>query len=70
MLFLAHKFLAFFQAVGLTLDVNHDTMVQNAVQDGGGNGDIGKKLVSLGEGLARGKNGRGLLIPSGDQLEE
>ena len=47
LLFLAHKFLVFFQAVGLALDVNHGAVVQNAVQDGRGNGNIGKNLVPL-----------------------
>ena len=70
LLFLAHKFLAFFQAVRLTLDIDNGTVMQNAVQDSGGDGDVGKDLVPLGEGLVRGKDGRCFLIPSGNELEE
>ena len=51
MLFLTHKFLAFFQTVGLALDVNDSAVMQDAVQDGGGDGDVGKDLVPLGESL-------------------
>ncbi len=49
MLFLTHKFLAFFQTVRLALDVNDSAVMQDAVQDGGGDGDVGKDLVPLGE---------------------
>ena len=70
MLFLAHKFFALLQAVRLALDVDHGAVVQNAIQDGGGNGDVCKDLVPLGEGLVRGKNGGCFLIPSGNELEE
>ena len=56
MLFQAHKFFAFLQAVRLALDVDHGTMVQNPIRDGGGNGNIGKDLIPLGEGLVRGEN--------------
>ena len=70
MLFLAHKFLALLQAVRLTLDIDNGTVMQNAVQDGGGDGDVGKDLVPLGEGLVGGKDGRRFFIPSGNQLEE
>ena len=51
LLLLAHKFLAFLQTVRLALDVDYGTMMQNPVQDGGGNSDIGKDLVPLGEGF-------------------
>ena len=34
LLFLAHKFLALLQAMGLAFDVDHGTMVQNTVQKG------------------------------------
>ena len=70
MLLLAHKFLAFFQTVRLALDVNDSAVMQDAVQDGGGDGDIGKDLVPLGEGLVGGKDGGRLLISPGNQLEE
>ena len=70
MLFLTHKFLAFFQTVRLALDVNDSAVMQDAVQDGGGDGDIGKDLVPLGESLVGGKNGGRFLIPSGNELEE
>ena len=70
MLLLAHKFLAFFQAVRLALDVDNGAVMQDAVQDGGGDGDIGKDLVPLREGFVGGKDGRRFFIPSGNKLEE
>ena len=70
MLFLAHKFLAFFQAVGLTFDVDDSAVMQNAIQDSGGDGNVGKDLIPLGEGLVGSKDGRCFLIPSGNELEE
>ena len=51
MLFLAHKFLSLLQAVGLTFDVDDGAAMQDAVRDGGGNGNVGKDLIPLGEGL-------------------
>ena len=70
MLLLAHKFLAFFQAVRLALDVDNGAVMQDTVQDGGGDGDVGKDLVPLGEGLVGGEDGGCFLIPSGNELEE
>ena len=70
MLLLAHKFLAFFQAVRLALDVDNGAVMQDAVQDGGGDGDVGKDLVPLREGFVGGKDGRCFFIPSGNKLEE
>ena len=54
LLLLAHKFLAFFQTVRLALDVDNGAVMQDAVQDGGGDGDIGKDLVPLREGFVGG----------------
>ena len=70
LLLLAHKFLALLQAVRLALDVNNSAVMQDAVQDGGGDGDVGKDFVPLGEGLVGGKSGGRFLIPSGNELEE
>ena len=70
LLLLAHEFLALLQAVRLALNVNDGAVMQDAVQDGGGDGDVGKDLVPLGEGLVGGKDGRRLLIPPGNELEE
>ena len=70
LLFLAHEFLAFFQAVRVALDVDNGAMMQYPIQNGGGDGDIGKDLVPLGESFVGGKNGRGFLIPSGNELKE
>jgi len=70
LLLLAHKFLALFEPVGFALAVNDGTVGQDAVENGGGDGDVGKNLVPLGEGFVGGKDGRGFLIASGDQLEE
>ena len=69
-LFLAHEFLAFFEAVGFTLDVDNGTVVKDAVEDSGGDGDVGKDLVPLGESFVRGEDGRGLFIASGNELKE
>ena len=44
--------------------------MQDTVQVGGGDGDIGKDLVPLGEGLIGSEDGGGLLIPPGNQLEK
>ena len=62
LLFLAHKFFAFFETVRLALDVDHGAVMQDTVQDGGGDGDVGKDLVPLGEGLIGSEDGGGLLI--------
>ena len=70
MLFLAHEFLAFFQPVRLALDIDNGAVMQDTVQDGRGDGDVGKDLVPLGEGLVGSKDGRRFFIPSGNQLEE
>ncbi len=69
-LLLAHKFLALFEAVRLALDVNDGAVVQDTVENGGGDRNVGKNLVPLGEGFVGGKDGGGFLIPSGDELEE
>ena len=50
--------------------LNDSAVMQDAVQDGGGDGDVGKDLVPLGEGLVGGKDGGRLLISPGNQLEE
>ena len=70
LLFLAHKFLALLQAVRIALDVNYGAVMQDAIQNGGGDGDVGKDLVALGEGLVGGKDGGRFLIPSGNELKE
>ena len=44
--------------------------MQDTIQDGGGNGDIGKDLVPLREHLVGSENGGGFLIPPGNQLEK
>lgn len=51
LLFLAHEFLASLQAVRLALDADGGAVMRNAIQDGGDNGNAGKDLVPLGEGL-------------------
>ena len=45
-------------------------MVQNAVQDSGGNGNVGKNLVPLEEGFVGCKNSGRFLVPSGNELKE
>ena len=70
LLFLVHKFLAFFLAVRLAFDVDHGAAMQNAIQDGQGNGDVSKYLVLLGEGIVKGKESGRFLVASGNQLKE
>ena len=45
-------------------------MVKDAVEDSGGDGDVSKDLVPLGECFVRGEDGRGLFIASGNELKE
>ena len=70
LLFLAHKFFAFLEAVRFALDINDGAVMQDAIQDSGGNGDVSKNLVPLGEGFIGSEDGGGLLIAPGNQLEE
>ena len=70
LLLLAHKFLSFLETVRLALDVDHSAVMQDTLQDSEGNGDVGKDLVPLGEGLVGGEDSGGLLIASGNQLEK
>ena len=49
LLFLSHEFLAFFEAAGFTLNVDNGTVVKGAVENSGGDGDVRKDLVLLGE---------------------
>ena len=44
--------------------------MQDTVEDSGGDGDIGKDLVPLGECFVGGKDGRGLFIASGNELKK
>ena len=67
---LAHKFLAFLETVGLAFDVDHRAVVQDTIQDSGGDGDVGKDLIPLGEGFIGSEDGGGLLIAPGNQLEK
>ena len=69
LLLLAHKLFAFLEAVRLAFDVNDGAVMQDTIQDGRGNGDVGKDLIPLGEGLIGSEDGGGLLIPPGNQLE-
>ena len=66
----AHKLLAFLETVRFAFDVDHGAVMQDTVQDGGGNGDVGKDLVPLGKSLIGSEDGGGLLIAPGNQLEE
>ena len=70
LLFLAHKFLAFLETIRLAFDVDDSAVMQDTIEDSGGNGDIGKDLVPLGEGLIGREDGGGLLIAACNQLEE
>ena len=49
--FLTHKFFALLETIRFALDVDNGTVMQDTVKDSGGNGDVGKDLVPLREGL-------------------
>lgn len=70
LLLLAHEFLALLQTIGFALNIDDRTVMQDTVEDSGGDGDIGKDLVPLGESFVGGEDGRGLFIASGNELEE
>ena len=70
MLLLFHEFLPFLQAVALALDVYDSAVVENAVEDRGGDGDVGKDLVPLRKSFVAGKDCGDLLIPPGNELKE
>jgi len=70
LLFLFHKFLSFFEPVALAFDVDDGAVMQDTVENGRGNGHVGKYLVPLREGLVAGKDGGDLLVTSGDELKE
>ena len=44
--------------------------MQNAIQEGRGNDDVGKDFVLLGEGLVGDKDSVRFLVPSGNELKE
>ena len=67
LLFLAHEFLAFFQPVRLALDVDNGAVMQDTIQDSGGDGGVGKDLIPLGEGLVGGKDSGRFLVPGSIQ---
>lgn len=69
-LLLLHVFLAFFQPVAFAFDVDDGAVVQDAVEDRGGDGDVGKDLVPLRKSFVAGKDCGDLLIPPGNELKE
>jgi hypothetical protein len=54
-LFLLHTLLALLESVAFALDVYDSGVVEYSVEDSGGNGDVGKDLVPLGESFVGGK---------------
>ena len=70
LLFLFHKLLSFFEPVAFALDVNDGAVMQYTIENGRGNGHVGKHLVPLREGLVAGKYSGDLLVPSGNELKE
>ena len=47
LLFLAHEFLEFFEAIGFTLDVDNGTVVKDAAEDSRGDGDASISSASV-----------------------
>ena len=45
-------------------------MVEQAVEDGGGDDGVAEHLAPLGEALVRGEDDRAALVAGGDQREE
>ena len=58
------------QPVGMPLDLDHDGMVQQAVQQGGGHDDVTEDGAPVLEAAIRGEDGGALLVAGIDQLEE
>ena len=56
MLFFFHELLTFFKAVALALNVDDSGMMEDTVEDGRSDGDVGEDLVPLRESLIRGKD--------------
>lgn len=69
LLLLLHKFLSLLEPVRLALDVNRSAVMQDAVKDGRGNGDVSKDLILLRKSLVGGENGGSIHIVSGDELK-
>ena len=70
LLFLAHKFLAFLEAVRFPFYVDDGAVMHDAIQYGGGNGDVGKDFVPLREGFVGSENSGGFFIAPCNQLKE
>ena len=70
LLFVAHKFLALFQTIRLTPDVEHGAVMQNTIQDGGGDGNVGKDFIPLRKGLVGDKDSGRFLVAPGNQVKE
>ena len=70
LLLLTHEFLAFLETVRFAPDVDHSAVMQDTIEDGRGDGDVGKDLIPLGEGLIGSEDGGSLLIAPCDQLEK
>src|SRR2546428_6515152 len=58
------------EAVALALDVDDRRVMQEAVEDGGGDDPVAEHLAPDGEGLVRGDEDGALLVAAGDELEE
>ena len=58
------------QTVALPLDVDDGRMVEQAVEDGGGDDPVAKDLAPDGEGLVGGDQDGALLVAAGNELEE
>ena len=58
------------QPVGVAFDLDHDGMVQQAVQQRGGHDDVTEDGAPVPEAAIRGEDGGALLVAGIDQLEE
>src|SRR6266581_1404196 len=58
------------EAVALALVVDDRRVMQEAVEDGGGDDPVAEHLAPDGEGLVRGDEDGALLVAAGDELEE
>ena len=67
---LGQKLSMFAQAIAGALDLHHDGVMQQAVQEGCGDHRITEDVAPLGEAAIRSQDHGGTLVAGVDQLEE
>ena len=59
-----------FQAIASAFERDELGVMEEAIQDGGGGGDIADELAPVFDGTVGGHQGRAIFVPSQDDLEE